>query len=157
MRDFIDIRHVKAPQDRDTAFSKLMYASQLNVIMNEFANRALKMNITIKHSVMIPHLPVQAISFRSPHERLTRNVINKINRAKIGHEAETYIKQRWPYDDKKIRKVLWKEFGNVIDSAPFFKKNAVLTHPIQAVTYYEKKLCMEIFRNRSVPIMFSTC
>ena len=122
MRDFIDIRHVKAHQDRDTAFSKLSYASQLNVIMDVFADRALKVNTKIKHSVMIPHLPVQSVSFRSPHERLTRNVINEINGAKIGHEAETYLKRRWSFDDEKMRKVLWKELGNGINGAPFFKK-----------------------------------
>ena len=117
-----NIRHVKAHQDKDTAFSKLSYASKLNVIMDEFADRALKVNTKIKHFVMIPHLPVQSVSFRSPHERLTRNVINEINRAKIGHEAETYLKRRWSFNDEEMSKVLWKELGNVINGVPFFKK-----------------------------------
>ena len=122
LRDFVDIKHVKAHQDEQTAYSKLSYASQLNVIMDEFADSALTVKTKIKHSTMIPHLPAQAISFRSPHERLTRHTITEINRAKIGHEAENYLKRRWSYDDKKMKTVLWKELGTVMNSVPFYRK-----------------------------------
>ena len=71
---------------------------------------------------MIPHLRTQTISFRTPHERITRNVINEINRAKIGHEAEGYLKHRWHYDDTKMRQVLWKELGSVINGVLFYRK-----------------------------------
>ena len=41
---------------------------------------------------MIPYLPQQAISFKTPHERITRNVVNEVNREKIGHDAEIYLR-----------------------------------------------------------------
>ena len=63
------------------------------MIMDKFSDKALASETVIKHSVIIPHLPTKAISFRSPHERITRNVINEINRAQIGHEAESYLKK----------------------------------------------------------------
>ena len=65
--------------------------------MDEYAANALQIQNKVNDRQMIPHLPEQVISFRSPHERLTRNVITEVNRAKLGHAAESYLKERWSF------------------------------------------------------------
>ena len=62
--------------------------------MDRYATKALQIKTAIKHKTVIPHLTQQAISFRTPPARLIRNVITEVNRAKLGHAAELYLRGR---------------------------------------------------------------
>ena len=122
LKYFVKIKHVKAHQDRNEKFSKLSYASKLNVIMDKHADKALSTHTVVKYSAMIPHLPCQTVSFQTPYERITRNVITEVNRAKIGHEAEEYLKSRLKFNDDQMKNGLGKELGQVINDVPFYRK-----------------------------------
>ena len=118
----IDVRHVRAHQDDKVAFKHLSHASKLNVLMDRFASLALTTSTKIRYRPVIPHLPQQKISYRSPFERLTRKLASELNRGKIGHAAECYLKEKWNFDDNAMKTVLWKELGTVLQSVPFYKR-----------------------------------
>lgn len=122
LKDFVDVKHVKAHQDEKLNFVNLSNASKLNVLMDRFAALALKTKTAVKHKTVIPHLRKQIVSFRTPYERLTRNVVTEINRAKLGHVAEAYLRERWSFSGNAMRDVHWNELGTVINSVPFYKK-----------------------------------
>ena len=122
IKDFVEVCHVHSHQDDKIDYNRLSLESKLNVLMDRFAAKALLSKTKIKHRHVIPHLPRQKVSFRSPHERLTRNVILEINRAKIGHQAEQYLQGRWSFGTSDMLQVHWTELGTAINSVPFYKK-----------------------------------
>ena len=83
----IEVQHVKAHQDDHCEFKKLNVEAKLNVLVDEFAKTSCSKS-TIPHKQLIPHLPKQQISLKTPFERITLDVDNEIVRLKTGHEAE---------------------------------------------------------------------
>ena len=117
----IEVQHVKAHQDDHREFKKLNVEAKLNVLADEFAKRSCS-NSTIPRQQLIPHLPKQQISLKTPFERITRDVDNEIVRLKTGHEAEKYLQRRWKLDNFTMRKIQWSDICNVIKKVPNYRK-----------------------------------
>jgi len=119
---FITIHHVKAHQDEKIPFDQLSLASKLNVAMDKHAKKALKQPTKIKHRRFIPHLPLQKVSVKTKYDRITTDMHSNINRYKIGHEAEDWLKKRWKISNEDMKLVQWKDLQYVLKNARFHKR-----------------------------------
>lgn len=99
---YISIHHVKAHQDEKVPFKQLSMASKLNVAMDEHAKLALKQSTKIKHRRFIPHLPLQKVSVKTKYDRITNDIHSNINRYKIGHVSEEWLKKRWKISSESM-------------------------------------------------------
>ena len=117
---FVDLIHVRAHQDDNLPFKQLSLASKLNVAMDAHAKKALQHQTKIKHRKFIPHLPLQKVSLKSKFERITNDVFGNINRYKIGHESENWLRKRWNISEKDMRLVQWMDLRYVLRNSRFF-------------------------------------
>ena len=117
------LQHVKAHQDDTIKFKNLSKAAKLNVLMDTHAKLALQTTTKIKHRRLIPHLPTQRVSLKSPYYRSTSNISNNINRYKTGHDAERWLSSRWKLNDSQMQHILWNDIKHVMTNSKASKQH----------------------------------
>ena len=90
--------------------------------MDTHAKLALQTTTKIKHRRLIPHLPTQRVSLKSPHDRLTSNIPNNINRYKTGNDAEKWLSSRWKLNDSQMQHILWNDIKLVMTNSKATKQ-----------------------------------
>lgn len=74
---------------------------------------------------MIPHLPVQKVSLRHPHDRITNNTNRNIKRYSIEFEAERLISKNWNIPADVMPFIHWLAFHNTMNSYSRFHQFSI--------------------------------
>ena len=122
MQKYVSLHHVKAHQDDKIPFHNLSLAAKLNVTTDEQAKSALTKPTKIKHRRFIPHLPLQKISLKTKYDRITNDIGSNINRYKIGHESEKWLKKRWNINEETMKLINWSDLKYVLKNSKFYQK-----------------------------------